>query len=134
MLMLAHATCTVHMCVDSDSYVLHLQALLNMWYKSYLHSSDTVALICVCTILFHAAGGSDFSIGSLSATFPAGMLGEACIDVTVIDDDEYEGEHDFSVHINEVTPTLTLSPPSYLSITIVDPEGLFAYVWCFYNL
>ena len=77
-------------------------------------------------IQFNAVQGMDYDVvGSSSATFPAGMPGMACIDVTIIDDDDYQGEHDFTLHILSVSPMLPIVPPSYVTITITDPEGVF---------
>ena len=71
----------------------------------------------------------DAADGSSSATFPAGTPGMACIDVTIIDNDVYEGEHDLQIHLMSVTPTLQTSAPTSVTITITDREG--AHVCCF---
>ena len=87
-----------------------------------------------CHIRFNAVDSVDFNIvGSSSATFPAGTPGMACIDVTILDDNVYEGEHDFTLNILSVTPTLQTSAPTSVTITITDREGVFTscLLFCF---
>ena len=71
--------------------------------------------------------GTDFTATSLDFSFPVGAVTTACIDVTIIDDNNLEGDHTFTVNLQGmITPTLTggFGSPSSTTITIQDPEGM----------
>ena len=62
-----------------------------------------------------------FSPGTITGT-------TVCDPCTIIDDDNLEGDHSFSVHIQAVSPNLmgiTTDPP-YTNVEITDDEG----EWC----
>ena len=59
--------------------------------------------------------------------FGMGPVSQACIDVTINDDDNLEGDHTFTVDLGVThVPALggTGSPTS-TTITIQDPEGMY---------
>ena len=71
--------------------------------------------------------GTDFTAPSLDFSFPVGADATACIDVTIIDDNNLEGDHTFTVNLGGmITPTLTggFGTPSSTTVTIQDPEGM----------
>ena len=76
--------------------------------------------------------GTDFTATSLDFSFPVGTDTTACIDVTIIDDNNLEGDHDFTVDLEgKITPTLTggtggFGTPSSTTVTIQDPEGMLS--------
>ena len=76
--------------------------------------------------------GTDFSATSLDFSFPVGADATACIDVTIIDDNNLEGDHTFTVNLGGmITPTLTggtggFGTPSSTTVTIQDPEGMLS--------
>jgi len=59
-----------------------------------------------------------------------GAVTTACIDVTIMDDNNLEGDHTFTVNLGGmITPTLTggtggFGTPMSTTITIQDPEGM----------
>ena len=73
--------------------------------------------------------GTDFTAPSLDFNFQVGTDTTACIDVTIIDDNNLEGDHTFTVNLGGmITPTLTggFGSPSSTTVTIQDPEGMFS--------
>ena len=76
--------------------------------------------------------GIDFTAPSLDFSFPVGAVTTACIDVTIIDDNNLEGDHTFTVDLGGmITPTLTgetggFGTPSSTTVTIQDPEGMLS--------
>ena len=72
----------------------------------------------------------DFSAPSLDFSFPVGTGTTACIDVTIIDDDDLEGNHRFRVDFGRIrlNPALGrgVGSPSSTTVTIEDPEGILA--------
>jgi len=72
----------------------------------------------------------DFSAPSLDFSFPVGTGTTACIDVTIIDDDDLEGNHRFRVDFGRIrlNPALGrgVGSPSSTTVTIQDPEGMFS--------
>jgi len=70
----------------------------------------------------------DFSAPSLEFNFQVGTNTTACIDVNILDDDNLEGDHSFTVDLGGmITPNLTagFGSQSSTAITIRDPEGMF---------
>jgi len=71
--------------------------------------------------------GTDFTAPSLDFNFQVGTDTTACIDVTIIDDNNLEGDHNFGLLLGGmITPTLTggFGTPSFTSVIIQDPEGM----------
>ena len=74
--------------------------------------------------------GSDFaSSGSLEFSFDVGAVTPACIDVSIVDDLDLEGDHTFTVTLGGTnTPSLGGGTAGFgaqttTAITIQDPEG-----------
>jgi len=76
--------------------------------------------------------GTDFSAPSLDFNFQVGTDTTACIDVTIMDDNNLEGDHTFTVNLGEmIMPTLSggtggFGTPIFTSVTIQDPEGMLS--------
>ena len=84
------------------------------------------------TLSFLPIDGADvMSSGSLTFNFQVGTVSSSCINVTINDDDDLEGDHSFDVTLGDTsTPMLLggLGFPSFTTITIEDPEGIHTYV------
>jgi len=86
---------------------------------------------CFCSFCCPVVG-TDFGAPSLDFNIPVGTDTTACIDVTIVDDSNLEGDHAFTVNLGEmITPTLTggtggFGTPMSTTITIQDPEGMFS--------
>ena len=83
--------------------------------------------------VFHALsflpvdGADVMSSGSLTFNFQVGTVSSSCINITINDDDDLEGDHTFDVTLGDTsTPVLLggLGSPSFTTITIEDPEGI----------
>ena len=76
--------------------------------------------------------GTDFSAPSLDFNFQVGADTTACIDVIIMDDNNLEGDHTFTVNLGGmITPTLSggtggFGTPSSTTVTIQDPEGMLS--------
>ena len=105
------------------------------WYSSklLLLSKSIMCFFykCFCSFCYLAAG-TDFSATSLDFSFQVGTDTTACIDVTIIDDNNLEGDHTFTVNLGGmITPPLTggtggtagFGTAMSTTITIQDPEG-----------
>ena len=69
--------------------------------------------------------GTDFSATSPMFNFGMGSVFEACIVVTISDDDDLEGNHAFIVGLGATSPALGgAGSPTSTTITIQDPEGM----------
>ena len=67
--------------------------------------------------------------GSLTFNFEVGTATQACINVTIINDVDLEGDHIFNVTLGTNTPALGggrggLILPTSTTITIQDSEGM----------
>ena len=72
--------------------------------------------------------GEDFSgIYPLIATFPAGVTTSGdlgCVNITILEDMVFEGQHSFVVQIAEVTPAdVNVISPSIANVFIGDNDG-----------
>ena len=80
-----------------------------------------------CFISFSCLAGADFNpLGSTSFIFSVGGPTTNCIDFNIIDDEELEGDHDFTVEITDISsmsPHATISSFSITVVTITDNEG-----------
>ena len=76
-------------------------------------------------ISFHtlSVSGQDFSaLDPLKITFAVGMT-ESCAMVSIIDDDDLEGDHEFTVSISTTEPPITIDSTT-IEVTIEDNEGM----------
>ena len=48
----------------------------------------------------------------------------ACINISTIDDTDFEDDHSFTVLIDSTTPSITVGAPSAIIATLMDNEGL----------
>ena len=65
--------------------------------------------------------------GSLTFNFQVGTVSSSCINITINNDDDLEGDHTFTVELGAAsTPALGggLGTPSTTTITIQDPDGM----------
>ena len=69
----------------------------------------------------------DFSsFGSVITTFSVGGPTTNCIDFNITDDEELEGDHDFTVEITDIssmTPHAMIGSSNITVVTITDNEG-----------
>ena len=83
-----------------------------------------------CITFLSSVEGVDFaSSGSLIFNFEVGTATQACINITIIDDVDLEGDHTFSVTLGANTPALGGGTGGFgfstsTSVTIQDPEGM----------
>ena len=82
-----------------------------------------------CFISFSCLAGADFNpLGSTSFIFSVGGPTTNCIDFNITDDEELEGDHDFTVEItdiNSMAPHATISSFSITVVSITDNEGKY---------
>ena len=67
----------------------------------------------------------------LTFNFQVGTVSPSCINITINDDDDLEGDQTFDVTLgNTSIPVLSgrLGSPSFTTITIQDPEGIRMYM------
>ena len=77
-----------------------------------------------CASLSAAIAGSDYLSVSTDVVFSAGTSngGMQCINVTIIDDSEIEGDETFTVTLTTSSPAVTLGN-AVTTITITDNDG-----------
>ena len=77
---------------------------------------------------FSPVDGADLmSSHFLTFNFQVGTVSPSCINITINDDDDLEGDQTFDVTLgNTSIPVLSgrLGSPSFTTITIQDPEGI----------
>ena len=63
--------------------------------------------------------------GGTTATFQMGDAAPACINITVIDDDCFEGDHQFTVMLTNPSPSTIVIDPNDddVTVTITDSNG-----------
>lgn len=78
----------------------------------------------MCVLLCsHAVQGEDFNIPSpITVTFPAGSANGAstCVTVTILDDDDLEGDHSFTLHLSNPSPGAIIGSHMYTTVDITD--------------
>ena len=88
-------------------------------------------MYCFCSFYFLPVEGEDFTTVSsdmLEVVFPVGTTDGTvlCDSLSIINDDNLEGTHQFPVHITGVTADLmnqvTINP-MYATVEITDDEG-----------
>ena len=99
-----------------------------------LQSIDVVVPVTVCVFILSVAG-QDFNAPSPpEVTFFSGdAQGDtACAPYGIIDDDNLEFDHDFTVNLSTVTPTgpVLPVPSSTTVVTITDDEGMHIIHYC----
>ena len=55
--------------------------------------------------------------------FPAGSKTTACVNISIVNDSEVEGDHQFAVEIVDVGEFATSENSSIITIVIKDDEG-----------
>ena len=78
-------------------------------------------------VFYFSVDGADFSATTPMFNFGMGPVSQPCIDVTIIDDADLEGDHTFTVDLGATALGGTGSPTS-TTITIQDPEGMHIIV------
>lgn len=91
-----------------------------------------------CVMMF-AVDGEDFSFdGPFVFVFTSGSNGIACVSINITDDDDYEGDHWFTVRLSETPSGLMgkrlvgfsspsgplIGPDNETVVVINDPEGM----------
>ena len=72
--------------------------------------------------------GDDFILPDpLEATFPSGTVTngtQACLNITIVDDDVFESDHDFGIILNSTSlSSVTVDAPTFSTIIIQDNDG-----------
>ena len=69
--------------------------------------------------------GDDYTVMSDSTTFGSGATNgdTACISIDIVDDDDFEGDHDFLVQILSISPSIASGGGSLATVTIQDNNG-----------
>jgi len=86
---------------------------------------------CFCSF-YWLVTSTDFTAPSLDFNFQEGADTVACINVTIIDDNNLEGDHTFTVNLGGmITPILTGGTGGFgtsmsTTVTIQDPEGMLS--------
>lgn len=64
------------------------------------------------------------------ATFQKGAAEPACIDIRVVNDEEFEGNHQFIVTLTNPTPSTVMIDPdnNKITVTITDADGMSNHV------
>jgi len=92
-----------------------------------------VVPVTVCVFILSVAG-QDFNAPSPpEVTFSSGDVtgSTACATFVIIDDDNLEFDHEFTVSLSTVTPTgPVVSVPSSTVVTITDDEGMHIIHYC----
>ena len=93
----------------------------------YLHTNYCTCHLNRALLLFSPSAVGDFSpFGSAIATFSVGGPTTNCIDFNITDDEELEGDHDFTVEITDISsipPHAIIGSSSINVVTITDNEG-----------
>ena len=78
-----------------------------------------------CASFAAAIAGSDYVSVSMDVVFPAGTSNGdmQCIDVTIIDDSEMEGDETFTVALTTSSPVVMTLGNAVTTITITDNDG-----------
>ena len=74
-----------------------------------------------------AIAGSDYVSVSMDVVFPVGTSngGMQCIDVTIIDDSEMEGDETFTVTLTTSSPVTLGNAVTTITITDIDGECMY---------
>ena len=65
---------------------------------------------------------SDYALMTTALTFPAESTDMQCADITITDDDVFEGDETFTVTIDVTTPGV-MQGNNMTTVTIVDNDG-----------
>lgn len=96
------------------------------------HAHAYIPLSFVWYLVFPEEGEDFASNGSLTFNFQMGAATQfqACIDIWIMNDMDFEGDHSFEVTLGPNTPALRggtggFGSPTSTTITIQDHEGIF---------
>ena len=72
-------------------------------------------------------GGDDYIAEQFQIVFSEGTLLpiEECISVVTIEDDMLEGDHDFNVNVEAISPEGAVDNSVNFTVTITDNDGLY---------
>ena len=100
-----------------------------------LQNVDIVVPVTACVFIIPVAGGDYLEPSPPEVTFFSGdtTSDTACATYVIIDDDNLEFDHEFTISLSTVTPTgPALSVPSSTTIvTITDDEGMHTVMLTF---
>lgn len=69
----------------------------------------------------------DFTVPSpFTVVFTAGPNNTACGNISIVNDNEVEGDHQFAVEIVDVGEFASIEDPSLITVVIKDDEGTHA--------
>ena len=89
---------------------------------------------CLSHVIIHSfhiplGAGTDFltpAVNDLIVTFPIGSGNDAsdCFTIEILDDNDFEGDHEFGLSVMSVLPAGIATPfPGLIQITIMDNDG-----------
>ena len=90
--------------------------------------------MCLSHVIIHSShipldAGTDFltpAVSDLIVTFPIGSGNGAsdCFTIEILDDNDFEGDHEFGLSVMSVSPAGIATPfPGLIQITIMDNDG-----------
>ena len=77
-------------------------------------------------LLFVLDAGEDFDItGNLDIVFTEGSMNgdTGCVNIPILEDPDFEGDHTFQVEIGSVSPSIVDPPLNLVAVTIMDDGG-----------
>ena len=82
---------------------------------------------------------SDFNVNVMEFTvnfITGSMNGDSdCLTISILDDDDLEGDHVFTVSLDLPASPVTLTDPSSSPVTITDNDGKgHAWLWACYSI
>lgn len=94
-------------------------------------------MVSFCLSVAGSGSGSESGFGidimdtASPFEFQVGALSQACIDITINDDDDLEGDHAFTVELGVISiPALGgIGTPLATTITVQDPDGMLVRWW-----
>ena len=105
----------------------------------YVPVLDSYRMIFMACVIMFAVDGEDFVFaGPFVFVFAAGSSNISCVSIGIIDDDNFEGDHSFTVRLSEThgSPILKrtvgfsspfgplIGPDNETVVVINDPEGM----------
>ena len=110
-----------HSLKQASMYILYMY--MYMLYIE-LHSPYCMIMSANYCVLI-SPDNDDFTVMDNSATFGSGAIdgSTACINIDIIDDSNFEGDHVFQVQIRDITPSIASGTGSLASVMIQDNNG-----------
>ena len=80
--------------------------------------------LCISFHICYIDVGDDFTPASATATFTSGLAPSSqCININIISDDNFEGDHNFVVNIMSTSPAGVVNLGTPVIVTIQDDDS-----------